>query len=151
MDYSITALVAKAPASQTEARKYDLPLFFHNDFVIVALNFVHADYWAEKLGLIDKSKKPIILDCRVTHFFAKALGFKTYAIVDVDVFLGQKQHHAAVYEEGREIMPTLANGINLALKLLGVECRDGKDEFHSIELGEYTSFDELFEKYWNKL
>jgi hypothetical protein len=151
MGHYITAIIGKSPIEKNVAVDYDLPYFEHNDFVIVALDEAHSDYWAEKLDLFDSTERQVILDCKTTHFFAKAIGLKKYAIINTDYFGGAGEQFAAVYENGEMIMPTKEGAINEALKMLGVKCIKDCDEFDSICLGNYRNFDDFFDKYYDDL
>lgn len=151
MGHYITAIIGKGPIKKNVADDYDLPCFEHNDFMIIALDAAHSDYWAEKLDLFDSSERQIILDCKTTHFFAKAIGLNKYAIINTDYFGGVGEQFAVVYENGETIMPTKEGAINEALKMLGVKCVKNLDEFDSICLGNYRNFDDYFENYYDDL
>lgn len=151
MGHNISAIIAKAGIDEKKAKEFDLPVFMENGYAIIALDEGHSDFWTERLGLTDTDENQIILDCKVTHLFAREIGIKRYAIINTDYFGGVGEQYAAVYEDGKVIMKTEEGRINKALKLLGVKCTPGYDEFDSIGLGKYRSFDDLFEKYWDNL
>lgn len=154
MGHQISAMIARAPLAVEAARKLDLPVFEPQDaegkvFVIVALSAEHVDHWTETLGLaFGAGASAILLDCPVTHEFARLLGMDRHALIETNYFGGRGQQFAAVYRVGVVEMPATEGGINAALSLLGVTCRDGMDAFDSIGLGRHRSFDALFEKYW---
>jgi hypothetical protein len=147
MGHHITALIGKAPVNKESAEKYDLPLFEENGFVIVALCRTHTDYWDEKLGYGYKKKSEIIMDTECTHFFAKELGLTKFAIINTDYFGGIGEQIAAVYENAEQILPPTKDGINSALKTLGVKKRLFHDYFDSINLRKYRDWDDYFEQY----
>lgn len=153
MGHHITALVGRLPINDEAAEQYDLPVFKEAGFaIIIGLNASHSDFWFEKLGIPEIVDWEIILDCATTHFFASAIfGDVEYAIVETDYFGGIGVQAAAVYQPEKEIMATErgeTGPINKALRLVGVKRSKSKDEFDTIGLGEYRSFDEAFEKYW---
>jgi hypothetical protein len=147
MGHRISALIAKSPIMEDVAEKYDFPVFPEGDFVIIGLYPSHADYWDEKLGFKYEKVSDILMDTKCTHFLAKELGLSKFAIIFTDYFGGIGYQLAAVYEGGKQTMPPTKNGINKALKILGVYKSDSKDEFDSINLGKYRDFDDYFEKY----
>lgn len=147
MGHYITALIGKGPINKEVAEKYDLPTFDENGFVIVALHPTHADYWDEKLGYGYKARSEIIMDTECTHFFAKELGFKKFAIINTDYFGGVGEQIATVYHKAEQIMMPTKDGINEALKLIGVKKRLSRDYFDSINLGKYRNWGDYFEKY----
>jgi hypothetical protein len=149
MGHQITAIIAKDTINRKVAESYDLPVFVHNGYAIIGLEARHSDYWAEKLGINNEADNEIILNCPVTHFFAKELGLEKYAIVYTDYWAGIGTQFATVFEKDRVIMPETEEGINQALKMLGVQRVDGQDEFDSISLGNYRDFELYFEKYWS--
>jgi hypothetical protein len=149
MAHNISALIAKAPVDMDVAQEFDLPVFVQNGFAIVALYPEHCDHWAEKLGLPHEGRSDILLDCPVTHAFAKRLGLENYALIETNYFGGIGEQWAAVYRAGEVRMAPTKGGINAALEMLGVKREAGLDEFDTIGLGHHRSFDTLFEKYWH--
>lgn len=147
MGHRISAIIGKSPVNIEVARKYDLPIFTEDEFVIVALDPSHADFWDEKLGFNYERKSEILMDTACTHHLVNELGLSKFAIIFTDYFGGAGEQEAAVYENGVQIMPPTKDGINRALKMLGVQKNRTNDEFDSINLGKYRNFDEYFEKY----
>ncbi len=147
----ITALVGKLPIDEAEAVKYDLPIFKENGFAIVALNVNHSDYWTEKLNCPRVGSTQIILDCGVTHLFARALfGDRPFAIISTDYFGGYGDQSAAVYEGNAVVFQktsTTPGAINEALKRIGVKRGWFSDEFTALNLAKYRCFDKFFKKY----
>jgi hypothetical protein len=149
MGHQITAIVTALPIDEDQARAFDLPVFIENGYAIVGLDVAHTDYWADKLHLQDADDaSEISLDCQTTHYFAKKLGITKFAIIYTDYLGGIGDQFAVVYERGRVILPTAASAINLALRLIGVTCLPGLDEFDSMNLAKYRHFDQYFEQYW---
>ena len=148
MGHNIAALIAKAPVDMDAAHGLDLPVFVQRGFAIVALFSEHCDHWAEQLGMPHDEPSEMLLDCPVTHEFARRLGFNHYALVETNYFGGIGTQCAAVFRGRAVEMAPAKDGINAALRRLGVECQADLDEFDTIGLGRHRSFERLFEKYW---
>ena len=149
MGHQITAIVTALPIDERKAQEFDLPVLIENGYAIVGLDVAHTDYWTDRLNFPDDDDdRQIILDCLITHYFARALGITRYAIIHTDYLGGVGEQFAVVYEDDRAIMATAAGAINLALRLIGVKCLPGLDEFDSLNLAKYRHFDRYFEKYW---
>ena len=148
MGHHIEAIVTKGEIDKELLSKFELPWVSHEGFSIIGLDAGHSDYWAKKLSIPNESSGDIILNCPVTHYFAKELGLKEYAIIFTDYFGGMGEQYATVYSAGKVVMEETKGGINQALKTIGV-CKNGDlDEFDTICLGRYRSFDEHFTKYF---
>lgn len=148
MGHNIEAIITRARVSEEVANKYDLPVITSKEFSIIALDPSHSDYWAEKIDINNEADNKIILNCPVTHFFAKELGLKEYAVIYTDYFGGVGDQYATVFNKGVVTMPETINGINKALKQIGVMNKPGFDEFDTLGLGMYRTFDDYFEKYY---
>ena len=148
MGHRISALIAKAPIGTEVAQQFDLPVIVESGFVIVGLYAGHSDHWGEKLGLENTAFSEMILDCPVTHEFARRLGMERYALIETNYFGGHGEQFAAVYSGTTIEMPATKGGINEALKRLGVKRQSNMDEFDTIGLGRQRSFDDQFRKYW---
>ncbi|WP_125461708.1 MULTISPECIES: hypothetical protein [Rhodomicrobium] len=147
MGHQISALIARAPIDAEAARQFDLPVIIENDFAIVGLDATHSDHWSKELGLENTELSEMVLDRPVTHEFARRLGMERYALIETDYFGGAGEQCAAVYCGLTIAMPATPDGINAALKLLGVKRKSDVDEFDTIGLGRHRSFDDQFEKY----
>jgi hypothetical protein len=147
MGHHISAIIAKLPINSAAAEQFDSPVFTENGFAIIALDAEHTDYWQQRLHLVDRQEREIILDCAVTHYFARHIGISRYAIIETDYTGGIGTQAAIVYDNQRVVMPTTQGGINAALALLGVERSASRDEFDTIRLGAYRDFWGYFEKY----
>ncbi|GAB2198948.1 hypothetical protein [Sessilibacter sp. MAH4] len=144
MGHHIEAMITKGEINSEIAKSFGLPFFYHNGFTIVALFASHIDFWGDKLGIEHDSVGEIICDCSVSHYFAKNLELNKYAIIMTEYFGGIGEQYASVYSEGETIMPETKDGINEALRKIGVVRANNKDEFDTICLGNYRSFDEYF-------
>ena len=147
MGHCISALITQNSVNESVAKKYDLPILTEGDFLIVALDPSHADYWDEKLGFNYEKLSSIMMDTKCIHYFAEELGLHKFAIIYTDYFGGVGSQSSAVYKSGQQIMPPTKDGINKALKMIGVQKHGDKDEFDSINLGKYRHFDNYFKKY----
>jgi hypothetical protein len=150
MGHNISALIAKAPIDVDAAKRFDLPVFVRNGFAIVALHPEHCDHWTAALGLPNDSFSKMLLDCPVTREFAKALGMTRYALIETDYAGGLGTQLAAVYQGSQLEMAPTPDGINAALRMIGVTRAASDDEFDTIGLGRHRDFDELFKKYWQR-
>ncbi|WNO10621.1 hypothetical protein [Teredinibacter sp. KSP-S5-2] len=148
MGHRIEAIVAKGELDKELLSKFELPCVIHEGFSIVGLDAGHSDHWAEKLSIPNENSGNIILNCPVTHYFAKELGLKEYAIIFTDYFGGFGEQYATVYSAGKVAMEEMEGGINQALRTIGVFKKGGLDEFDTICLGRYRSFHEHFTKYF---
>ena len=147
MGHQISALVGPSRIRRAKAREFDLPFFEENGFVIVALDPSHSDFWDEKLGYNHEKVSDVLLDTKCTHFFAKELGLNKFSIIYTDYFGGVGDQVAAAYQEGEQILKPTKNGINKALKKLGVKRTLRQDQFDVLGLGKYRNWDNHFEKY----
>jgi hypothetical protein len=143
----ISAIVSKDPVNLDMAGRLELPVLSKSGFAIIALDAAHSDYWCREMGMGFASFSEIFHDDPTTHEFARLLGMKRYALVETDYFGSEERQLAAVYEQGNVIMKASEGAINQALRLLGVRCEAGKDEFHTIELDEVAKLDIMFKKY----
>ena len=88
MGHRITAIVGKRPIDEKRAHTYDLPFFYEGEFVIVALDASHNDYWAEKFGLGYVEVSSVFLDTKCTHQLASKLGLNCFTVINTDYFGG---------------------------------------------------------------
>jgi hypothetical protein len=146
--HAIEAIVAKAPINDEIAKEYDLSVFLHAGYAIIALDEDHAAFWAEKLKLESETRADNGLDRPIIRFFARELGLNRYAVIVTAYAGGIGTQYAAVYEDERALMPETEGGINAALRLIGVEAAGKNDEFDTISLGRYRSFHRYYEEYW---
>lgn len=145
MGHNIEAIVAKGPINEDKAREYKLAVAFEGDFVIVIVFSDSVLYWSDKLSLETESLSEELYDlCETTMHFARELGIGKFAYIKTDYFGGFGGQHAAIVEADGEIV--VVKDINVALKEIGVVQHPGKDEFDSINLGEYRDTEYY---YWN--
>jgi len=125
-----------------------LPCFTESGFTIIGLHPQHSDYWADKLDLSHHEYSELPLDNEVTRFFARTLQLGRYALIHTDYFGVNGQQQATVIEGERVLLPVMNGGINAALRLLGVRRGRLTDEFDTIRLGTYRSFEDYFARYY---
>ncbi len=155
MEYSITAVIAPLHIDEEQARQYDIPVFKENGFAIIAFDDLCLDYWSDKLSIpnyYDFLSKLIILDCPMLHVLAQAICEDKYALIEInysreDHFAVIESQYAGVFCKHGVIKRIKEDAVNDCLSFIGVERKEGYDEYASINLGKYTDFDEYFEKY----
>lgn len=143
MGHSIQALVTGQPVQAQQLAEYDLIALPAAGFTVIPLHHSHCDAWTERLELATRSHSPLLLDLEVIHVIARALGVTKYVLLETEYFGGRGVQNAVVYEFDTQVM--LTDSINAALSAIGVTRRDGLDEFDTLELGMYRSFDRFFE------
>ena len=151
MGHQICALVAKVPINKESAKEFGLSVYEENGFAIVGIDSAHSDYWADKLGLQYNSDSEIRLDCPVTHIMAKKVIIGEYALIETEYFGGAGNQKAGVFEEG-EVRVNVQSGegaINECLRTIGVRAKHGSDEFDTINLAGYRSFEDEYEEYYD--
>jgi len=155
MGHQISAAILKGPFDAECARRFDLPsISLGSSLTLFPLYAGHCDAWSAKLSLDDPEGdwRPL-LDARVVHhFLAELASDPLYAIIETDYFGGHGDQAAVVYHARACLMPRTEGRrgpINRALRLLGVRASRGRDEFDTLGLANYRSFDELFVEYWS--
>lgn len=148
MGHSIEAIICRGPVDTGKAAEMDLPLLYEGGFIIIPLNSSHSDFWAEKLGVDHDAYSEMIHDRAVTLAFAKALGISKFALVETEYFGAIGEQFATIYKDGNRVSAVENDGINNALRKIGVVVSTGLDEFDTIGLGKYRDFSQFFEKYW---
>ena len=77
--------------------------------------------------------------CSSEHY-GKISNFPRFAEIQTDYFGGCGEQYASV-KLGRSMKT--CSSINEALRLIGIEAKDGMDEFDTIGLGQYRSTEEV--------
>lgn len=147
MGHNISAIISQSPINSEKAKDIDLPLFVEGDFVIVGLNPYHSDYWAENLNVGHKNFSDMIHDSAITQEFASILEMQVFALIQTNYFGGAGEQFATVYRDKERIFEVTENGINEALRILGVDKSEHVDEFKALSLEKYRDFSGHFEKY----
>ena len=156
--HDIDALLLRGPFDKSKARDFDLdPIALDFEITLFPLDESYCDYWSRKLGVPGRVSERPGANRKVIHHMARLIAHDPlFAVISTAYFggLAPGEHQsAAVYQGDIEIMqPTsaAAGPINEALKLLGVVVKQPyDDEFDTIGLGRFRSFDDLFKKYWD--
>lgn len=154
MGHHITAIVLAGDVDPDAATEFDSKLVDCLDgFSLVALDENYVDTWAERLDIHGVMDDEPIVNFRVVHHIANALGGgRPFAIIETDYHGGHGAQAAAVYHGDSELMAPVNNesgAINDALRILGVVCHAPMDEFDTLGLGNYRHWDDLLDDYWD--
>lgn len=145
MGHQLSAIIGKAPINEDKVREYQLAVAYENGYAIVILDIYSLAYWVGKLNIDTKQVHQELPDAdELSFFFAKELGWQTYAIIQTDYFAGIGEQHAMLFDKGRPLTDVLS--INDVLRKLGVSAAEGKDEFDTLNLGEYRQSERY---YWS--
>jgi hypothetical protein len=155
MGHQISAALLKGLYEDQRARSFDLTAIqMSPEITMFPLCASFCDRWGDVLRIAGfRSHRPL-LNCNVVHHMMNRIASAPlFAIIETDYFGGNGSQAAAVYQGHVEIMPAAVSPIgertigpiNAALRLLGVVPSRGADEFDSLGLGAYRSFDDLFE------
>lgn len=150
MGHSICAIISQGPVRPGKAEYYSLPVFGAGDYVIIGLDDAHADHWAIKTGIGFMSLSDMAHDTAITQHFAKELGLSEFALIHTDYFGGCGSQWATVYRDGARVLEVSEGGINRALALIGVQRSQGSDEFETVGLTKYRSFEDSFEEFLDR-
>lgn len=148
MGHAITAIITSQNINEAKAEAYDLPFVYEKGFCIIFLEALHTDIWtakikaSENIDLTDEgTAADILLDCKFTHYIAKALGISQFALIETDYFGGIGTQWACVYKNSLQTMPTTEGGINQALQKIGVMAEANLDAFDTLNLSNYRSYE----------
>ncbi|MHC2070096.1 hypothetical protein ACYFX5_21690 [Bremerella sp. T1] len=146
MSHDIDAVVVAGDVDIERAREFEVLEFScASGFTLIALGSNYVDAWADRLGIHGVVADEPLLNFSVVHHIVHEIARDTpFAILQTDYFGGQGYQVAAVYQGNKMLMaPERASigPINKALKLLGVVCAVGKDEFESLGLERYRRWD----------
>ncbi|MEQ3663490.1 hypothetical protein [Olleya sp.] len=161
MGHHIEAIITSEKPNKTKIEVLDLPVFFENGFNIIPLDVCHTTYWGKKWNVYDENGDCFggvnLLCLRSIERIAKEIEISNFALIATDYNGGIGEQAAIVYKDKREIR---INGnyyshysgmdvvdINSDLRNIGVTKTKKSDEFDSINLSSYRSFDKYFEKY----
>lgn len=163
MPHSIVAIITKDKIDKERAKYYDLVLFSENNFTIIGLSGSHSEYWAKKLKIYDDYSDffgyPDGVFINITLKMTEDIGIKKFALVATDYFGGLGSQAGRIFENGNEIFldgyndqEPLFKGtrINDVLKYIGVKRGKKSDEFDTINLSKYRSFEKYYIKYDNE-
>ena len=154
MGHHISAIVLVGDADPDAVAQFDAKLVDCPDgFSLVALDENYVDTWAERLDILGAIDAQPIVNFRVVHHIANALGGGCpFAIIETDYHGGHGAQAAAVYHGDSALMAPVnaaSGAINDALRTLGVERRAPMDEFDTFGLGHHRDWDDLLDDYWD--
>ncbi len=161
MSHAISAILLCGDFSLEVAESYDLkPIALSGKaspttkITLFPLTAQYVDHWAERLNNPENVAEVPMLNAKVVHDIVIATSAQAhFAIMETDYFGGDGTQAAAVYRGRTEVMaPTSGKigPINAALKHLGVVTTTNSDEFDTLELHRFRSFDDLHLTYPGK-
>lgn len=164
MGHHIEAIITKQPVEIQKLNEFDLPLIHEAGFHIIPLDSCHTEFWGEKWGVYDEDGEHfggINLIClNSIERLAKELGITVYALIGTDYHAGVGNQAARVYKDSNYVQlqhsslnnefGLIGTSINTALNEIGVIRQGGRDEFDTLNLGNYRNFESYFEKYSNE-
>lgn len=160
MGHAITAIITKNPIDENKAKELDLACFHEKNVTIIGLDTCHSEFWAKQFGIYDDSSDffgyPAGVFVNSTLKLAEAIGISKFALITTDYFGGIGVQAGRVFINNKEVIldgynsdDALFKGvtINATLKYIGVKKSLFKDEFDTINLSKYRSFDSYYDNY----
>lgn len=142
----ISALVGQLPINEQKINDYGLAVSFEGDYAVVILDEEFMFYWGMKLKLswmADGEIRQLSHDCELALHFAKEIGLTTFAIVESDYY--NRGFHGSFYDKGE---PVVIDGSGYeVLSLLGVQLKDGINEFYQLNLDKYRGTEWWYSEY----
>jgi hypothetical protein len=143
MGHNICAIIGEKPINEDNVKKYQLAIAYEGNFAIVILERESIYYWGDKLNLsFESESNNIDWACELIFYFAKELGLKKYGIIQTDYFGGIGEQYASLYENGNILLNE--KSINEILREIGVNKNSFKDEFDTLNLGEYRGTEQYY-------
>lgn len=138
MGHHISAIIGKDKVDIEKIKELGLATAFESGYVIILFDL----YSMCKLGEIlnkstDSNSENIEWNCELTHFLAKQIGLRKFALIETDYFAGIGDQYATYFNNGVKVLNDVS--INEALRELGVEKKNNLDEFATINLGKYRN------------
>lgn len=162
MSHNIEAIVTKDKPIQLKLETLDLPIFSENGFHIIPLDVCHATYWGKQWKVYEENGEHFggvnLICIRTIERIANEVGIANFALIATEYHAGIGNQAARVYQNNNEIkiegkyftdnrFGLIGVDINSALNAIGVTRLNNLDEFDSINLSNYRSFEKYFEKY----
>ncbi|MCE3225611.1 MAG: hypothetical protein K0S32_162 [Bacteroidetes bacterium] len=154
MGHHITAIVLKGPYNDLTASNYDLiGISLGFDLTMFHINHYYSACWQAKFGtkgFLDTGKRPLTFPNEMALY--ELVNEITenenvhWAIIFTDYFGGVGDQHAAAFIGTTNIDPKLF-WINDSLKFLGVEKKNGLDEFDTVGLSQHRRSPDFLDKY----
>lgn len=154
MGHNISALIIKGSYDKEVAIEYDLRgIDIGYGLTLFLIDVYYTAYWQHALELEKKlvlspDTDMLVPDEEVVAFLVKEITSpeQEYALILTDYAGGFGYQYATILR-GRHSIETNVETINDALKYLGVEAQDGKDEFETVGLSEYRDTPDHIRKY----
>jgi hypothetical protein len=146
MGHRISAVLLHSAYDDKIARAFGLrPITLTQGITLFPLHAGYCDDMSERLGIGgDVSDRPRLNDRVVHHLVRRIAPEPLFAVIETNYFGGAGTQAAAVYRGAEEVMAPAASAfgpINEALRHLGVQASPGLDEFDTVGLGRFRSFD----------
>jgi hypothetical protein len=136
MGHRLNALITEDIVDIEKAKELGLAVSFEKGFAIVILFEESLLYYYLTLSLNDELNLNLRYANSTTFHLAKEIGSETYTIIETDYWMGIGEQNAMVFRNGSPI--SKEGPINISLKIIGVIAEEGKDEFDTLNLGEYS-------------
>jgi hypothetical protein len=161
MGHHIEAIITKQKPNTEKLKYLDLPVFVEGEFNIIPLDICHSIYWGKKWDVYDDYGESFgggdLICIKTIERIAEELNITCYALIGTDYHAGIGNQAAIVYRESEQLKIDSAKlddgfglkgvSINSALFEIGVIKRSGFDEFDTINLSKYRTFERYFEKH----
>ena len=161
MGHHIEAIVTAQRPNFEKLKALELPHFIENEFYIIPLDSCHAHYWGKLWNVYDEYGEHfggVNLICMKSILkMMQEIEVVDFVLLGTDYHGGIGDQAANVFKQGVQIdVPSSHLGnkfglhgidINTALKKIGVVRTPWKDEFDTINLGNYRCFERYFEAY----
>jgi hypothetical protein len=136
MGHQLNALITKDKVDITKAKEFGLAVSFEKDFTIIILYEESLLYFYLTLSIEDELNLNLSYANSTIFYLAQKIGIETYAIIETDYNFGFGEQNSMVFKNGIPISTETA--INNSLKLIGVIVDEGKDEFDTLNLSDYS-------------
>lgn len=154
MGHNISALIIKGSYDKEIAKEYDLrAIDLEYGLTLFLIDSYYITYWQHALELkrhlkISPPNHLLIPTEEAISYLIEEItsAGQTYVLIHTDYAGGTGSQFAAILE-GREVIDPKVETINDGLKHLGVEPKDGMDEFDSINLSQHRSNPPHLNKY----
>lgn len=147
MAHHLHAIILRGPFDSARAREFDLrSVELPFELTLFLLVDRYVDAWAKRLAIPGAFPKPMYNFHVLHHMMAEISREPLFAIIETEYFGGVGEQCAAVYRGSSLLLDPEEPGatINAALRVLGVFCKDGLDEFDTVGLREFRSSANLF-------
>ncbi len=161
MGHNIEAIITKEKPNSEILKSLDIPIIKEGDFNIIPLDSCHLTFWGKKWNTFDEYGElfgGINMIClKSIERLAVELNIADFIIIGTDYHAGIGDQAARVYKDSTFVtIKGIFYGnnfglkgvdINSALKEIGVVKLEDMDEFDTINLSKYRSFESYFTAY----